>query len=262
MLLRQVTLWMMTMDDNRLPPDELYAEGVSIGTMADELDRPTPITDGIDWDQSLDVTDDVERACGVAAVHFHYANTAHLVLCGKILYRKAGVSPLMTKKLAATLCQYKLEDIDLWGRYLARVNGEFSTSPLMHEYYERLFAEDDLFSVLIAMETLGCPVARVLYDNMQTAGDPVFQQLTQKMAQQKQEEQELVTHHLRDIVGHLSPQDKQHAVTVADRYCSLAMQLLGVHSDTFTALGIDPDTIQRDVHQAINQFYRENGLEA
>lgn len=74
------------MSDEPLPPDEIYADGICVGKLfLDEIPRPTPIHLDIDWTLPGDTPRAVRQATVRAAVQFHYANVAHLLLCGDIL---------------------------------------------------------------------------------------------------------------------------------------------------------------------------------
>lgn len=250
-------------EDNLLPPDEMYENGIIAGEILESADWPTSVTDRIDWEQSVKLTDAERNACVIAAAHFHYANTAHFLVAGKVIHlRDTGPDPLTAKKLAALLTLYKLEDMDVWGRYMSRIDGGHEISSPMQRYYNYLFNEDKVFSILLAMETLAVPVARTLYETLQDSGDALFQQLTTNLIRQKEEEEQLAVRHLGRLVDQLPPEDQQYATAVADRYCRIAIRMLKEHRRELNVFGINPLILYNDVETAINAFYERIRLPA
>lgn len=110
------------------------------------------------------------------------------------------------------------------------------------------------------METLAGPVARVLYTRLQDTGDPVFQELTGRMADQKHEEEQIATDYLADAIKASSSEETQTVLVAVDRYHDLAATLLTAYQDDLTTLGIQPDILQEDLMTAITRFYTRIGL--
>ncbi|MFB6077248.1 MAG: hypothetical protein ABEK12_03915 [Candidatus Nanohaloarchaea archaeon] len=124
------------MDDD-LPFDELYPEedlnfeGIFYREVADAW---SPSQD-IDWEQEIDIDEEKQAALGDAATQFYYSNISHLMLCGRLLERGTDMK---TRKLALFLAFAKMRNIEVFGRYLGRVDAQAEVAPYTKEYFSKM----------------------------------------------------------------------------------------------------------------------------
>lgn len=249
------------MTNRDLPPDNVYERGMNFqAAVVDTVDRPETVRNQIDWDQTIDMQDDVVRAANAAATQFHYANTSHLLLCGKIIKQETAKNTLAATKLAATLTLYKIEGIENWGKYMARIGDGYHISDPLRNYYQHLFSEHDVLPLFLGMETLAGPVAYTLYSTLQDAGDDLFQQLNQCFADQKAQEIDVSQKYLANAIDRLPARKQDALADTARKYLNMANHLLRAHEEDLTTLDIRPSTLQSEMVEATNRFYERINL--
>lgn len=245
----------------KLPSDRAYENGVQCKeTLLSRVELNGDVWNGIDWNQQLDATGAEQDATGFAATQFHYANTAHLILCGRVLKHELPNTTVDAQKLAISLSSHKIEDADIWGRYLHVAGTCASVGPLMREYYRNLFSEDELPHLFVGMETLGGPVARAVYAAVQDSGDRLFQQITANMVDQKEQEIRIATEHIAPLLDKMSDETLQDVAETAEMYGDLIERVLYRRRDEFTALDVNIKDLQEDAQHHVTQFYQELGL--
>lgn len=233
---------------------------MNFGTISDIGDLNEAGWEQIDWERSLTTDTKSLAAANKAATQFHYANTSHLILCGKIIKQELGQTSADLTRLAVYLSSRKLDHADVWGRYIERADASASISKPMTSYYRQLFSETDARALLIGMETLGGPAAHTLYDNMANAADPLFQQITEQLAEQKQEETQYVADMLTADIQSLDTETREALNTKALNYSKATESLMTFHRAPVDAFGLDPNHVKQQIHDNIHQFYTDIGL--
>ncbi len=247
-------------NDPKLPANVVYERGMTFGTLSCIGEMYEPVREQIDWDQQIEPNDSMLNVTRAAATQFHYANTSHLILCGKLIKQELGQTSADLTKLAVYLSGHKLDGADIWGRYIERTDARESISQPVMAYYRQLFSESDALTLIVGMETLAGPTAYVLYDKLQHLGDPLFQQITEQMAEQKRDETQHVVEALSPEIAALSDDEQDNLLAQAARYSSLTESLLTFHKPHFTTAGLDDYTVKQQARKHVQQFYEDLGL--
>lgn len=216
-----------------------------------------PSTD-IDWDRELDLSDDKKEALADGATQFHYSNTSHLMLCGRLLEQGPD---LQGKKLALFLAFSKMRNIDAWGRYLGKLSAKTEVPPQTKEYFKRMTQEDDLATLLLGMGVLGGTVGYGVLEVFQEVSDPVFTEMSEKMVEQKRQNEELLVNYISSMVDAADEERLNQIKTLARFYREQSEKIVYAHSDSYRKLGIEPDTVAENVLEVTDEFYRKIGIE-
>lgn len=246
---------------DKLPADTVYENGIPFNeTLLSRVELNGDVWEGIDWETPVDVGGELREAAATAATQFHYANTAHLLLCGKVIKHELPRTSIDAQKLAISLASHKAEDTDIWGRYLKACGTSAPVSPELKTYYRHLFSEDDVCRLFLGMETLGGPVAYGIYDLFRESGDALFQQICTSMMEQKDREMQITVEHLDEVMAGDACDDTDLQQVIGE-YRSLMEALVAAHEPQFRALGIEMDTVHETVHQQVSRFYSDIGLD-
>lgn len=245
---------------DKLPADAVYEKGIPFNeTVLSRVELNGDVWEGIDWDVAVDTPEAIRQATAVAATQFHYANTAHLLLCGKVIKHELPQTSIDTQKLAISLASHKAEDIDVWGRYLKAAGAGAPVSPELKTYYRHLFSEEDACRLFLGMETLGGPIAHGVYSLFQESGDPLFQQICGNMVEQKDREMQITVDHAQAIFGSADSTAEELQAT-SQEYLSLVTELMEAHKPQFAALDVDMETVHDTIKQRVTRFYQDIGI--
>ncbi len=251
------------MDEHHSPTDRLFQDGIVFSShLFDEVDQFSISWEDVDWEQESTVPIHVQDALVSAATQFQYGNMSHLILCGNIVRNEYDQTTLDHQKLAIVLAAYRIEGIELWGRYIKKMQGGETVSDELQRYYQHLFSEDKALSLLVGMEVLSGPLTYMMYDALRGQGDPVFNELVTNLAEQKEHELDLVTEFLSPLIRS-SGRDTQNTLsTTVDQYTDIAEQILSTNSQTMKALDMAPVVMQDQILSAITDFRDELGIES
>lgn len=248
------------MSDDDSSFEDLYREDADLnfeGILYRESSEGwTPSTD-IDWDIEIDLPEEKREALADGATQFHYSNTSHLMLCGRLLEQAPD---MQAKKLALFLAFSKMRNIDAWGRYLGKLAVKSEIPPQTKDYFRRMTEEDDLATLLLGMGVLGGTVGYGVLEVFKEPGDPVFAQMAEKMVAQKGKNEELLAGYLGSMVDSSEEERLEQIEELAKFYRAQSEKIVYAHSDSYEKLGIEPDRVAESVLEATDEFYRKIGL--
>lgn len=249
-------------NSTKLPANLVYEDGISLGnTVRSHIELNGDAWNGIDWDEPITTPEPVQRVTTAAATELQYANMSHLILCGKLMSHELPGVDADISKLAVCLSAHKVEDADLWGRYLQKTGAGTGVSQPLTDYYQHLFSEDNALTTVLGMELLGGPVAHTLYTELQHVGDPVFQQIAANLAAQKEAELHTVIEHLHPLTTAADAAQQEQLSRAVVTYTDLIQRLLQTHAPQFAAVGINPEPFQEQTTAAIQQFLTDLELD-
>lgn len=239
-----------------LPMTSIYEQGMKFGTSKCRVEVNGEAWENIDWDAPITTSTEMQQATTRGATQFQYANTAHLILCGKILKHEVKHTSMDAQKLAVTLSAHKVEAADIWGQYLQKTKTGYGINPEMTAYYRQLFSETEALPLFIGLETLGGPVIRTIYETVQDTGDPVFQQITKNLLAQKEQELDIAKTFLSPMVA----ADTETAQSSIEQYRDLAEKLLFAHQDDLNALDINVLELRNKILDTVDEFQEDLGI--
>lgn len=249
----------MDEDDNAF--EELYREDEDLNfegiLYRESTESWDPSTD-IDWDIDVDLPDEQREALADGATQFHYSNTSHLMLCGRLLEQGPD---MQAKKLALFLAFSKMRSIDAWGRYLGKMSVKTAVPSQTTEYFRRMTEEDDLATLLLGMGVLGGTVGYGVLEVFQEVDEPLFNQMAEKMMAQKKHNEELLTHYIGNMVETSSEERLQQIKDLARFYRDQSEKIVRAHDESYRNLGIDPEKVAENVLRVTDEFYKKIGLE-
>lgn len=253
----------MSAEKFSLPVDKAYEDGTRLGELVlADYENEALVFQDIDWEQEVDPDGAVQWATGMLATESHYANMAHLMLCGEIIRFGVASDTLDAQRIAVKLAAYKMEDANIWGRYLGRTGAGFSISSALRRYYAELFDEHNVLPIFIGMETLGCPFSIALFNAMQDVGDALYQDIADNMVAQKQDEKAFVSQALEPVISDLSHTHRAAVQDTVTTYRDRATTLLSSHDARLEALNIDSEALADTVRTDIDAFHDDLGLTA
>ncbi len=240
----------------KLPIDEAYENGISFGvTTLDTTDHTQGNVTDIDWDQSINVSDEVLEATTDVVTQLHYALMSQLLMCGQILTYDMNGTTLKSQQLASILANYKIHGANMWGRYLGRSGGGSQVSSTMKQYYQQLFSETDVLSAFIGMEVLGGPAASAIYNQLQQSRcDGTVRTICHRMAQRKVEELETVVASLRPAIKNMDAEERAALSTTAEAYTDHVDSIIGGNVAVAAVLDVPLDECRRELEQETAQF--------
>lgn len=249
--------------DVDIPTNRLYEGGIQFSeVLFDEIAQFSISWEDIDWDKPITTTKRQYETTAAAATQFQYANMSHLIICGRIIKNEVNGSTMDAQKLAVALAAYKVEGIEVWGRYVKKVGAGEQVSDELQRYYQHLFSEDDVVQTLVGMETLGGPLAYVVYKSLHNSeSDDLFQQIVGNLIQQKEQEIELTQEYLTEAIASLSPDQTAQLRENAHTYRSIAKTILQSYDDELQAVDLDIERMGTAVAEEITAFYQTIGLE-
>lgn len=247
------------MEENT-PVDEIFRDGVVFSEhLFNEIQQLRLSWEEIDWEQDVAFSDKEQRVFTRIATQMQYGNMAHLVLCGKIIKTEVDETTLDAQKLALLLAGYKLEGIDLWGRYVRKHGAGAEVSDELQRYYRNLFSKDDATSLLLGIGVLAGPMAQTMYRKVQGKGDPLFDQIVERSLTQKEREKDLLLKYLRPAACS-SAQPDEALQELAKKYQSIALNIIKTNTEPVQHLGLDKATVLKDATKNINAFYEDIGI--
>lgn len=244
-----------------LPPDEIFSDGIVFSeVLFDEVEEFRLTWEEIDWEQEIDLPEQKKEALTRAATQFQYGNMAHLILCGKILKGEMKHTTLDMQKLATVLSSYKIEGIDLWGRYVREMGAGEEVSREMQRYYQHIFSKQEAVSALLGMGVLSGPLAYAVYTTVDGEGDPLFNQIVGRSIQAKEREMDLITKFLTPIIASDTTPNRQKMTELAEQYAQVAMKILQTNGPAIKRLDLDRRHVLDQVERNIQEFYRDIGI--
>jgi hypothetical protein len=246
----------------KLPVDQVYENGIMLDTEHVNAGAVQETSTGIDWEQQIDVTEDVLHATQTIATQMHYGLMSQVLMCGQILSHDMDQTTLCSQRLAAILSGYKLDGANTWGRYLGYAGGEAQVADDMKTYYRQLFSETDVRSAFIGMEVLGGPVAYTVYDQLQKSkADAIVRAICEQLRQQKEEELNIAISYLQPELAGRAPAERNKLAEAARNYLKHAETVIGGNSRAASVLDIDIDAVMRQLKEQTAQFYSRIGIE-
>ncbi|MCJ7479131.1 MAG: hypothetical protein MUP63_03045 [Candidatus Nanohaloarchaeota archaeon QJJ-7] len=234
--------------------EDLNVEGV----LHREADSGWSPTLDIDWSQTVDLSEEKKSALADAATQFHYSNSSHLILCGRLLETAESME---LKKLSLYLAFSKMRNVDVFGRYLGKVSSDTEIAPHTKEFLSEMSGEENLVNLLLGMGVLGGTVGYGVLDYLRESGDPLFREISDRVIEKKKTNEEMLVRHLNDFQdsGGSDAEDSitEHALFYRDR----AEKIVLFHGDLLTTLGFDPEEVADNVVKATDEFYEKIGLD-
>ncbi len=247
-------------NEPKLPAHVVYERGMDFGTVSCIGEMDEAGWKQIDWNHPLDVDEHVLTATTAAATQFHYANTSHLILCGKIIKQEVENTTADLTKLAVYLSAHKLDDADIWGRYIEQTNASASISKPIMMCYRQLFSETDTLPLLLGMETIGGPAAQTMYEELSHVEEPLFQQITSQLAERKRNETQHAKEALAPEIQNLPLEKQEELSAKISQYSSAIAKLLTAHHPHLTAMNVNEHELKQRVQDNIQQFHTGLGL--
>lgn len=247
----------------KLPSDVAYENGMTCGSGNTQAHPDQDISrneDVIDWDQSMDISPDVRTVTTTAATQFHYANTAHLMLCGEILKHEFERVTADTQWLASTLSTYKVCHADIWGKYIRKTGGGASISAPMKQYFQLLFSEDDILAALTGMQLFGGPVASTIYNTLSDHGDAMFMSLCDHTGDDKEAETQITVERLAPLIADVSPERRAYLSKQSATYKNAINDILQAHEKDVKLIGVDPEALATDIEKSAKKYLGSLGL--
>ncbi len=249
------------MAHDELPFEDIYSgdsdlnfEGVLYKEAADGW---SPSRD-IDWDRDITVDGETREALAEAATQFHYSNASHLMLCGRLLEHAEDIE---VKKLALFLAFSKMRNVDVWGRYLGKVNAHTEIAPQTKEMLSKMSADEDLTTLLLGMGVLGGTVGYGVLDEMRSVDEPLFRDIADHVRQQKRDNEEQLVHYLQDVVETATDTDRERITDQAAYFRERSEQIVLFHSDILERVGLEPQDVADHVLEMTDRFYGKVGFD-
>lgn len=251
------------MNLNKIPTDAVYEQGLQIGNVFyKDLDTAYNVNNKIDWSKPIDTPKETQELTAATAVHSHYSNMSHLMLCGQIIAMETESDPLKSQKYAVKLSQFKMNGIDAWGRYIRKTDANIDIIPEMRDYFGPLFSDTNALSRLLGMATYGGVTAHTLFTSQNGFGDELFNDILDHLIKQKETEIQMARDQLAPAIKELDEEQKQHVNTTAMQCRTNAMKLVTGNETHFDARDMSQDVIRGKLEQALKSFHDSLGIDA
>lgn len=249
------------MDPEEIPTNRLFDEGIIFSShLFNQISKFSVSWEDIDWEQEIDVPEGIQQVLTSAATQFQYGNMSHLILCGKIIKNEAQNTTMDAQKLSVVLAAYRLEGIELWGRYVEKTGAGAIISPELQRYYQHLFSEDDVLHILLGIEVLGGPLVQAVYDRLQGEGDAVFDQIVTNLHKQKTQEIDMSKKFLRQMIRANNHSSQAALEDTFKKYREIADQILESNTAALEGLDIDPGELRLQTSKEIDDYAEELGI--
>lgn len=248
------------MAHDELPFEDIYSGEEDLnfeGVLYKEASGSWSPSRDIDWSQEIDAPEAVREALAEAATQFHYSNASHLMLCGRLLEHAEDIE---VKKLALFLAFSKMRNVDVWGRYLGKVNAHTEIAPQTKEMLSKMSADEDLTTLLLGMGVLGGTVGYGVLDKMREVDEPLFQEIADHVRQQKRDNEEQLVHYLQDVVEAATGEEAERIARQAAYFRERSEQIVLFHSDILEAVGLEPQDVADHVLEMTDDFYDKVGI--
>lgn len=236
------------------PESDLNFEGV----LYREASEGWSPAEDIDWEQEIELPDEIKKAIAGAATQFYYSNISHLMLSGRLMEKGKDME---LKKLALYLAFSKMRNIDAFGRYLARVEEREEVAPYTKEYFSRMSTDADVPNLLLGMAVLGGTVGYGTLESVIDATDPIMEQIASNVIEQKKKNEDLLVNYLGNVVDAATDEELEELVESARFYRDQSEKIVIFHGNLFETLGTAPEEVVDRVLDATDQFYEKIGLE-
>ncbi|MFB6166766.1 MAG: hypothetical protein ABEJ62_00695, partial [Candidatus Nanohaloarchaea archaeon] len=228
--------------------ENLNAEGI----LYREDESSWSPTEDIDWDLEEDLPEEKNLALSEAATQFHYSNSSHLILCGRLMEQSEDME---IKKLATYLAFSKMRNVDVFGRYLGKNPANAEIAPETKEYLGRMSSEENMTNLLLGMGVLGGTVGYGVLGHLKDAGSPLFSQIAEKVIEQKHGNEDILVNALQNLVDAADDEDMEKMRELARYYRERSEQIVLFHSDLLNRLELDPEEVAESVLEATDRFY-------
>lgn len=207
--------------------------------------------------EPADVSKDVQEALVELALNYHYAHTAELIICGRIVEHS---SDLPTKRIGLLLGLSHLSYVDTWGSYLSKQAAGIVVDETLKEHYATLFSETNTSSLLVGLCVVGAITGRVVMRETENSPEPLYNRISETIGFAKREDQEMITAYLQHIWADSENYPFVHVEDDAEQYLQQAKNIIMQGEDRFETLGINHDTISSRIEEETRSFFEAIGL--
>lgn len=225
------------------------------------LEETTPheVAKDVDWNNVVEQDRNVDYASSSATSHFHYQKLSNLLLCDKVLVDARNV-PEPIQRAARLMAERNAQEFKAWSKYMKKAGGGGSICQEQREYYQVLFAQQDVLPVLLGVQTWNVALDPT-YDEFHTSGDPVFQKLTGGFAQHNPEAYNPIRDAFKDAIHQLTMDERKRLLqTVAQQVDLMAMTKQRRDDDIYNPLNSTADHSVDRAAKRVKKFYQEIGL--
>lgn len=181
------------MNAEQVPVDDLYESGIDFPV--DET------TSGISASVNWAAADTAAADHAATAVRLHYSSLGQLMVCGELLTGDVVTPDVQCKQLAARLAQYKTQQVQLWGRYLAETAVTAASVSTFRQYFVELFDADAAAVRIVGIDLLGgVGEEHLLEQATRTDPAPLFEDVVAAVREHREAEQDLIRDHLTTLL--------------------------------------------------------------
>lgn len=242
----------MTDNDDRLPVEKVYEEGLDVPTNPADLVYKELEKGWYDIEfGEITVEGEIREALTDATTQLHYIYLSQLMMMGDLVRNSPRID---TKRLASVLTASRMRDVDAWGRYLFLLGERGTLSEPIRTYFHALFDDDNPVSRLIGLLYVDVLRQSIRKDHLEGITDDTFKALLTRDIEEAERNIEMAHLYLHRVNDELGDDERQHVDAQLDRYLALLEDIVRHHATTFERMGGDPDRIIQRMRDVTAEF--------
>lgn len=235
---------------NKIPTDDAYLRGIPTQTAQIKTGND------IDWKQPFDTATDAQNTIRRIVSFRHYAKTSQLLICQQIWAENYSSR---INDITESIAEQTRDELNIWGKYLIRIDGGVEIPEDLREVYGKFFEEDDPVSVLLGMVTFTLLGLELLND-LDDENDPVFTSITDILTAEIINHQEEIIEPLKELLNEQTTEYRKSLIENLTEYLELANNTIRHQNTGFPLEQWDAEQRWKHVGNSVKQFYDDIGL--